>query len=73
MEACRFTYSLFNGRLLRMEFQIVPTSRDMYARLLAYVLRQGDNPLVKILHGTRLGMMPTVFHSLLNQRWVIWA
>jgi len=45
-EASRFTTSLLKGRLVRLEIQIVPTSRDRYGRLLAYVFRESDNLLV---------------------------
>ena len=45
-EASRFTASLVKGQQVRLEFQTVPTSRDRYGRLLAYVFRRSDNLLV---------------------------
>lgn len=45
-EASRFTSSLLKGQRVRLEIQIVPTSRDRYGRLLAYVFRERDNLLV---------------------------
>ena len=46
MEASRFTASLLKGQRVRLEIQAVPTSRDRYGRLLAYVFRQSDGVLV---------------------------
>jgi micrococcal nuclease len=45
-EASRFTASLLKKQLVRLEIQTVPTSRDRFGRLLAYVFRQSDNLLV---------------------------
>jgi micrococcal nuclease len=45
-EASRFTASLLQSQLVRLEIQTVPTSRDRYGRLLAYVFRQSDGLLV---------------------------
>ena len=45
-EVNRFTTSLLKGQRVRLEIQIVPTSRDRYSRLLAYVFRESDNLLV---------------------------
>src|SRR5271166_1383701 len=44
--ASRFTASLLKGRQVRLEIQTVPTARDRYGRLLAYVFRGSDNLLV---------------------------
>jgi micrococcal nuclease len=45
-EASKFTTSLLNIQLVRLEIQQSPRSRDRYGRLLAYVFRQSDSPLV---------------------------
>jgi hypothetical protein len=45
-EASEFTASLLNGQRVRLEIQTVPTSRDRYGRLLAFVYRESDNLLV---------------------------
>ncbi len=45
-EASRFTSSLLKGKRVRLEIQIVPTSRDRHGRLLAYVYRRSDGLLV---------------------------
>ena len=45
-EASQFTASLLKGQRVRLEIQTVPTSRDRYGRLLAYVFRESDNLLV---------------------------
>jgi len=45
-EASRFTASLVKGQRVRLEIQTVPTSRDRYGRLLAYVFRESDNLLI---------------------------
>jgi micrococcal nuclease len=45
-EASRFTTSLLKNQLVRLEIQKVPTSRDRYGRLLAYVFLQADGLLV---------------------------
>jgi micrococcal nuclease len=45
-EASLFTASLLKGQRVRLEIQTVPTSRDRYGRLLAYVFRESDNLLV---------------------------
>ena len=45
-EASRFTASLLKGQRVRLEIQTIPTSRDRYDRLLAYVYREKDNLLV---------------------------
>ena len=37
---------LLNGQRVRLEIQTVPTSRDRYGRLLAFVYRESDNLLV---------------------------
>lgn len=54
-----------HGQRVRLEIQTVPTSRDRYGRLLAYVFRESDNPLVnkEIIRGvrTRLHQVPLRF------------
>jgi len=45
-EASEFTARLLNGQRVRLEIQTVPTSRDRYGRLLAFVYRESDNLLV---------------------------
>jgi micrococcal nuclease len=45
-EASEFTTSLISGKLVRLEIQTAPTSRDRYGRLLAHVYRQSDGLLV---------------------------
>jgi len=53
-EASRFTASLLKSQKVHLEIQTIPTSRDRYGRLLAFVFRQNDNLLVNkeiIRHG----------------------
>jgi micrococcal nuclease len=45
-EASQFTASLLKDQRVRLEIQTIPTSRDRYGRLLAYVFRESDNLLV---------------------------
>jgi micrococcal nuclease len=45
-EANKFTSGLLKNQMVRLEIQTVPTSRDRYGRLLAYVFRRSDNLLV---------------------------
>jgi micrococcal nuclease len=45
-EASLLTASLLKGQRVRLEIQTVPTSRDRYGRLLAFIFRQSDNLLV---------------------------
>jgi len=45
-EASQFTASVLKNQRVRLEIQTVPTRRDRYGRLLAYVFRQSDDLLV---------------------------
>jgi endonuclease YncB( thermonuclease family) len=45
-DASRFTTDLLKGKRARLEIQTSRTSQNRNGRLLAFVFRQSDNPLV---------------------------